>query len=74
MVLDKLKFNPQIGGKNLFATQGASFRTAGQPTQEVSGVEQYGTGQGINGLASNGVYGESWGTGKNGERRIDYYG
>ena len=70
MVLDKLNFNPKIQA-NPFAAP--NFAGQGQETPHTAGVENYGTGKGINAKNSTGVLGEVTGTGENGKHRLNTY-
>lgn len=72
MVLDALKFNPKIQG-NPFGNSKVAFAGNGQEPVSKTGVEAYGTGQGINGTNSSGVLGEVTGTGENGKHRLNMY-
>lgn len=72
MVLDALKFTPKIQG-NPFAAPKVAFAGNGQEPVSKTGVESFGTGQGINGTNSSGVIGEVTGTGENGKHKLDMY-
>lgn len=72
MVLDKLNFNPKIQA-NPFAAPKVAFAGQGQETPHSAGVENYGTGKGINGENSTGVLGEVTGTGENGKHKLNTY-
>lgn len=72
MVLDALKFNHKIQA-NPFAPSKVAFAGNGKESVAKTGVEAYGTGQGINGTNSSGVLGEVTGTGENGKHKLDMY-
>lgn len=70
MVLDALKFNPQVQN-NPFQSRVAFTGSDYEPT--ATPVASYGTGKGLNAESSTGVIGEVTGTGENGKHRLNTY-
>lgn len=71
MVLDALKFNPQVQN-NPFTSKVAFTGSDYEPTSAATQTN-YGTGKGINAESSTGVIGEVTGTGENGKHRLNTY-